>query len=147
MYCCGINGPAISDYNNRLILLSVIQLSSGHCNLKIEELSSRMEKVVYKSKSYTKCGIHFQFFFIKFYEKKTEKFVYINFIIENGIRSPECNIDFEWNAIHVNWKLVTFTQVVFSFIFYISAANPLSKKTFRDLRITKLLKMVFKSLF
>ncbi len=26
-----INGPAISDYNKRLILLSVIQLSGGHC--------------------------------------------------------------------------------------------------------------------
>ncbi len=26
-------GPAISDYNMRLILLSVIQISSGHCIL------------------------------------------------------------------------------------------------------------------
>ncbi len=26
-------GPVISDYNTRLILLSVIQLSGGHCNL------------------------------------------------------------------------------------------------------------------
>ncbi len=26
-----MNGPAISDYNKRLIQLSVIQLSGGHC--------------------------------------------------------------------------------------------------------------------
>ncbi len=31
MYCCGINGPAISDYNKRVIPLSVIQLGGGHC--------------------------------------------------------------------------------------------------------------------
>jgi hypothetical protein len=31
VYSKGINGPAMSDYNKRLILLSVIQLSGGHC--------------------------------------------------------------------------------------------------------------------
>ena len=31
VYCLGILGPAKSDYNMRLILLSVIQLSGGHC--------------------------------------------------------------------------------------------------------------------
>ena len=31
MYCLGIMGTVISDYNKRLILLSVIQLSGGHC--------------------------------------------------------------------------------------------------------------------
>ncbi len=31
MYCLGIDGPANSDYNKRLILLSVIHLSGGHC--------------------------------------------------------------------------------------------------------------------
>ncbi len=30
MYCLGIDGTAIYDYNKRLILLSVIQLSGGH---------------------------------------------------------------------------------------------------------------------
>jgi hypothetical protein len=31
MYFYGINVPAIFDYKKRLILLSVIQLSGGHC--------------------------------------------------------------------------------------------------------------------
>ena len=29
-------GPAVSDYNKRLIILSVIQLSGGHCTLKTQ---------------------------------------------------------------------------------------------------------------
>ena len=29
--CLGIMGPIISDNNKRLIILSVIQLSGGHC--------------------------------------------------------------------------------------------------------------------
>ncbi len=33
MYCSSIKGPAISDYNKRLILLSVIQLSGGDCTV------------------------------------------------------------------------------------------------------------------
>ena len=32
MYYLGIMGPVISDYNKRLILLSVIQISGGHCS-------------------------------------------------------------------------------------------------------------------
>ena len=32
VYCLGIMGPTISDYNKRVILLSVIQLSGGHFN-------------------------------------------------------------------------------------------------------------------
>ena len=31
IYCRGIMGPAISDYNKWLILLSMIQLSDEHC--------------------------------------------------------------------------------------------------------------------
>ena len=31
-------GPVIFDYNKRLILLSVIQLSGGHCSNKIMQL-------------------------------------------------------------------------------------------------------------
>jgi hypothetical protein len=31
-------GPAISDYNMRLILLSGIQLSGGHCNYILEHV-------------------------------------------------------------------------------------------------------------
>jgi len=31
VYSWGTMGPALSDYNMRLILLSVIQLSGGHC--------------------------------------------------------------------------------------------------------------------
>jgi hypothetical protein len=31
VYCLYIIGPAIFDYNKRLILLSVIPLSGGHC--------------------------------------------------------------------------------------------------------------------
>ena len=31
VYCTGIIGPAASDYNKRLILLSVIRLSGRHC--------------------------------------------------------------------------------------------------------------------
>ncbi len=34
MYCLDITGPAIFDYNKRLILLSVVQLSGGHYILK-----------------------------------------------------------------------------------------------------------------
>jgi len=34
--CWGMMGPAISDYNMRLILLSVIQLSVGHCSYLIK---------------------------------------------------------------------------------------------------------------
>ena len=35
MYCLGMMGPAISDYNKRLILLSVIQLSGRHSILLV----------------------------------------------------------------------------------------------------------------
>ena len=33
VYCLDIMGPVISDYNKRLILLSVIQLGNGHWSL------------------------------------------------------------------------------------------------------------------
>jgi len=33
VYCWGIMGPTLSDYNMQLILLSVIQLSGGHCTM------------------------------------------------------------------------------------------------------------------
>ncbi len=38
VYCLGIDEPAISDYNKRMILLYVIQLSGGHCSIKIMNL-------------------------------------------------------------------------------------------------------------
>ena len=31
VYCWGKMGPAVTDYNKRLIVLSVILLSGGHC--------------------------------------------------------------------------------------------------------------------
>ena len=36
MYCLRIMGPAISDYKKRLILLSMILLSGGHCSTDVE---------------------------------------------------------------------------------------------------------------
>jgi hypothetical protein len=33
VYCSNTMGSAVLDYNKRLILLSVIQLSNGHCNI------------------------------------------------------------------------------------------------------------------
>jgi hypothetical protein len=36
-------GPAISDYNKRLILLTVIQLSDGHCIMKQCKLSYKFQ--------------------------------------------------------------------------------------------------------
>jgi hypothetical protein len=33
VYCLSIRGPAIFDYNKRLILISVIQLSGEHCTI------------------------------------------------------------------------------------------------------------------
>ncbi len=33
VYCYGIKDPVIYDYNKRLILLSVIQLSGGHFSI------------------------------------------------------------------------------------------------------------------
>ena len=40
MYCLSIMGLVISDYNQRLILLSMIQLSGGHC-IKDEVIKNR----------------------------------------------------------------------------------------------------------
>jgi hypothetical protein len=40
-------GPVVSDYNKRLILLSVIQLSGGHCKWTIVKLKQKMYVVNY----------------------------------------------------------------------------------------------------
>ncbi len=59
--CYCTNGPAISDYNKRLILLTVIQLSGGHCTYMV-------------SKSWSKCNDCFRFFCVRLRH-------YFNFII------------------------------------------------------------------
>ncbi len=49
MYCYGMNGPAISDYNKQLILLSVIQLSgvTVYTNFHLYQAFSVMKGFVY----------------------------------------------------------------------------------------------------
>ena len=41
MYCLGTMGPEVSDYNKWLIILSMIQLSGGHCTTNIPEAKNR----------------------------------------------------------------------------------------------------------
>ena len=57
VYCWGIMEKAISDYNMRLILKYVIQLSGGHCALKRSVYDS-----VYKwTHNFTKFYLEFNF--------------------------------------------------------------------------------------
>ena len=56
MYCLGIIEPVIPDYNKRLILLSVIQLSGGHCIIhffRFNMFKSESRKIVSRTSKET----------------------------------------------------------------------------------------------
>ncbi len=50
MHCLDINGPANSDYNKRLILLSAFQLSGRHCTFKTPLLNEIINEINYVAK-------------------------------------------------------------------------------------------------